>query len=412
MLKKPSTIFNFKPNPIRQVILVGLALVGIGIGYGVGYLFKADPLSKSPEFHSNKKLTPNPPTQITQPKPDSVAKTIYPESHESDDRSRAYEEALPKGIVEYSLKINPLTIEAKPSPIKQSNRRDKVIKPSENLVTDDQTFASENKSISLAKIKEKAKKVPRWLENALPVTLNNKPKIAIVLDDMGVDQRRSYIATQLKGPLTLSYLTYARDLVKQTHQARQAGHELLLHVPMEPSSPDIDPGPNVLLSGVSANETISALNWGLNQFSGFVGINNHMGSRFTSNLEGMRTVMQELKKRKLIFLDSVTSGSTKGQIAANQIGVPFIARNIFLDHIDDVNEIKRQLDAVKRLAKKQGFAVAIGHPSDATIEVLDLWLTEIENENFQLVPISALIPLAFMPQISEILTTQQKVSYP
>jgi polysaccharide deacetylase 2 family uncharacterized protein YibQ len=257
-----------------------------------------------------------------------------------------------------------------------------------------------------------AKRITHWLENALPISLSDKPKIAIVLDDMGVDQRRSYIATQLKGPLTLSYLTYAKNLSKQTHQARQAGHELMLHVPMEPSSPNIDPGPNVLLSGVPAIEIITALNWGLDQFSGFVGINNHMGSRFTSDLDSMRTVMQELKKRKLIFLDSVTSGSTKGKIAANQIGVPFIARNIFLDHIDDVNEIKNQLNAVKHLAKKQGYAIAIGHPRDATIEVLKSWLVEIENENFQLVPISALISLEFMPQTSEIFSIKRKVTYP
>ena len=117
--------------------------------------------------------------------------------------------------------------------------------------------------------------------------------------------------------------------------------------------------------------------------------------------------MHELKKRKLIFLDSVTTGSTKGQIAANQIGVPYIARNIFLDHIDDVNEIKIRLDAVKQLAKKQGYAVAIGHPRDATIKVLKSWLSEIENENFQLVPISALISLDFMPQTLDIFSTQQ-----
>ena len=412
MLKKPSTLLNFKPNPTRQVILVSLAFVGIGIGYGVGYLFEADPLSKPPVFQTNKKLTPNTAQKISQSKPGPVAKTIFPEPYESNDKPRANEEALPKGIVEYSVKTNPQTIKAKTNPIGQTNRHDKVPKSEKSIPAWDLPFTSENASMSKASIKEMTKKVPNWLENAIPIILNNKPKIAIVLDDMGVDQRRSYIATQLKGPLTLSYLTYARDLAKQTHQASHAGHELMLHVPMEPTSPNIDPGPNVLLSDVPVNETISALNWGLDQFSGFVGINNHMGSRFTSNLEGMRTVMKELKKRKLIFLDSVTTGSTKGRIAANQIGVPFIARNIFLDHIDDVNEIKMRLDAVKRLAKKQGYAVAIGHPRDATIKVLKSWLSEVENENFQLVPISALISLDFMPQTLEILSTQQKAPYP
>jgi polysaccharide deacetylase 2 family uncharacterized protein YibQ len=412
VLKKPSTLLNFKPDPIRQVILVSLAFVGIGIGYGVGYLLKADLISKSPEVQVHKRLNSNTPTKIARAKSSTVAKTVFPEQQESNDKPRAYEEVLPKDIVEYTVKTNPLIIKAKPYPIAKPNRFDKGSKTIKSLPTADQLFIYENTSRSRVPIEETAKKVTHWLKNALTVTLSNKPKIAIVLDDMGVDQRRSYIATQLNGPLTLSYLTYARDLAKQTHQARQAGHELMLHVPMEPSSPDIDPGPNVLLSGVPENEIISTLNWGLDQFSGFVGINNHMGSRFTSNLEGMLTVMRELKKRKLIFLDSVTSKSTKGRIAANQIGVPFIARDIFLDHIDDVNEIKLQLDAVKRLAKKQGYAIAIGHPRDATIKVLNSWLAEIENENFQLVPISALIPLAYIPQKSEIITTEQKAFYP
>jgi polysaccharide deacetylase 2 family uncharacterized protein YibQ len=118
--------------------------------------------------------------------------------------------------------------------------------------------------------------------------------------------------------------------------------------------------------------------------------------------------MQELKKRELVFLDSVTSGSTKGQIAANQIGVPFIARNIFLDHIDDINEIKNRLSDVKRLAKKQGYAIAIGHPRDATLKALKSWLEENDMDNFQLVPISALIQLVSMPKIEAIPSTQTK----
>ena len=312
---------------------------------------------------------------------------------------------MPQGLVEYPAITIPPIIKTKSAPnfvpIQQAPKS-KAEEPTSLLPK--QPDAAE---VQLAQIGPDTEK-PHWLKNALPVNLSNKPKIAIVLDDMGVDQRRSRIATQLKGPLTLSYLTYARDLAHQTQQARTAGHELMLHVPMEPSSSDVDPGPNVLLSGVPTSETIAALKWGLEQFSGFIGINNHMGSRFTSNLEGMRTVMQELKKRELVFLDSVTSGSTKGQIAANQIGVPFIARNIFLDHIDDINEIKNRLSDVKRLAKKQGYAIAIGHPRDATLKALKSWLEENDMDNFQLVPISALIQLVSMPKIEAIPSTQTK----
>ena len=411
MLKKSSTLLNFKPDPIRQTILVGLAFVGIGIGYGAGYLLKENPLSKPSEIQEHKKLDTNTPPKIARARRDSIDETIFPESHVSNDKHRTYEKTIPKDIVGYIAKRNPQTIKFKPKPTPQSSRLYKKSETTILIPTEDQLFRFENTSMSQTPIVEEvAKKIPRWLKNALPVILSNKPKIAIVLDDMGIDQQRSYLATQLKGPLTLSYLTYARDLSKQTNQARQAGHELMLHVPMEPANPNIDPGPNVLLSGVSKNETIATLNWGLNQFSSFVGINNHMGSRFTSDLEGMRTVMQELKKRELIFLDSVTSGSTKGQIAANQIGVPFIARNIFLDHIDDINEIKARLNAVKKLAKTQGYAVAIGHPRDSTIKALKPWLAQIENENFQLVPISALIPMASMQKSHKKIQQNEKHS--
>jgi polysaccharide deacetylase 2 family uncharacterized protein YibQ len=409
MLKKTSALLNFKPNPARQAILVGLALVGIGIGYGMGFVLKKDTPATSQKISTHE--TPahakdqNIQPKIAEPQPVPKAKTIHPEPHQSDDKPRAYEEALPKRLVEYPAITIPPIIETKSAPnfvpIQQAPKS-KAEEPTSLLPKQPDATV-----VQLAQIGPDTKK-PHWLKNALPVNLSNKPKIAIVLDDMGVDQRRSRIATQLKGPLTLSYLTYARDLAHQTQQARTAGHELMLHVPMEPSSSDVDPGPNVLLSGVPTSETIAALKWGLEQFSGFIGINNHMGSRFTSNLEGMRTVMQELKKRELVFLDSVTSGSTKGQIAANQIGVPFIARNIFLDHIDDINEIKNRLSDVKRLAKKQGYAIAIGHPRDATLKALKSWLEENDMDNFQLVPISALIQLVSMPKIEAIPSTQTK----
>ena len=409
MLKKTSALLNFKPNPARQAILVGLALFGIGIGYGMGYVLKKDTPTTSQKILNHE--TPAPATaqniqpKIVEPQPAPKAKIVHPEPHESEDKPRAYEEALPQGIVEYPAITIPPIIETKPATIVAPIQKTPQLKAEESTSPLPKQLGSA--VVQLARIEPDTEK-PHWLKNALPVNLSNKPKIAIVLDDMGVDQRRSRIATQLKGPLTLSYLTYARDLAHQTQKAREAGHELMLHVPMEPSSSDVDPGPNVLLSGVPSSETISALKWGLEQFSGFVGINNHMGSRFTSHLEGMRTVMRELKKRELIFLDSVTSGSTKGQIAANQIGVPFIARNIFLDHIDDINEIKKRLSAVKRLAKKQGYAVAIGHPRDATLKALKSWLEENDMDNFQLVPVSALIKLVSMPKIATISSTQTK----
>lgn len=419
MPKKPMTPMKLRPNPVRQTILVGLAILGIGIGYGMGYLFKkpSPPMpSITHEQMQNAPMAVDPePRQDTTPVKDTalVATTVLPESHDGQDKPRAYEEALPREIVQYP----PITIppQVKRPPFLPSTPQVSApgtIMPSKGMEQRDALSKDETEQLSVVskQITAPAESLPRWQRNALPIVLSDKPKIAIVIDDMGVDQRRSRLATELAGPLTLSYLTYARNLHKQTQLAKRAGHELMLHVPMEPSSRDIDPGPNVLLSGVPAPEINAALNWGFDQFDGYIGINNHMGSRFTSDLAGMKTVMLALKQRELVFLDSVTSGSTKGHEAAIEEGVPFIARNIFLDHIDNIDEIRNRLEEVKRLAQKQGYAVAIGHPRDATLKALGPWLEAIQNDNFQLVPISALIHLPTTPEPAPQISSTSEVN--
>ena len=232
------------------------------------------------------------------------------------------------------------------------------------------------------------------------------PRIAIIIDDMGVDQRRSARAMKLPGQVTLSFLPYARDLKEQAAKARAGGYEVMLHVAMEPESNAIDPGPNVLLTGVPEAELTAALRWNLSQLDGFVGVNNHMGSKFTRNAEGMRVVMAELKARGLFFLDSVTSRDTVGAAAAAAVGVPFARRHVFIDHKDDMPYVMNQLDKVAVLARKQGYAIAIGHPRDITLKALEAWLPKVAAEGFRLVGVSSLVhvlpapPAAQMPKTS------------
>ena len=128
----------------------------------------------------------------------------------------------------------------------------------------------------------------------------------------------------------------------------------------------------------------------VNQFSHPVGVNNHMGSRFTADLEGLRVVMQELKKRNLLFLDSVTSGRSVARQAAREIGVPFLGRNIFIDHLDETDEINKRLAEVERLAARSGYAIAIGHPREKTLRALGPWLNTVEAKGFRLVRLSTL----------------------
>ncbi len=217
-----------------------------------------------------------------------------------------------------------------------------------------------------------------------------RPQIAVVIDDLGIDRGRTERAIALPGPLTTAFLTYADDLPEQTAAARAAGHELIVHVPMQPRNDRLDPGPKVLRGDLAPEEIRARLDWGLGRFAGYVGINNHMGSRFTSDPEGMAVVMADLKARGLYFLDSRTTRATVGPQAARRAGVPFVSRNVFLDNTNQPERVARQLARVEKLARRSGRAVAIGHPRDVTLDLLETWLPSLAGKGFDLVPVSRL----------------------
>ncbi len=230
-----------------------------------------------------------------------------------------------------------------------------------------------------------------WRKNALPAEVPvGKPIIAIVIDDMGLDRKRSARMVGLHGPLTLSWLPYARDLSAQSKAARANGHELMLHMPMEPSV-KADPGPNALLVSLDKGEIVKRFRAALDSFDGYVGVNNHMGSRFTADRAALAPVLAELHRRGLLWLDSRTTPNSAGIGLAQELKMPWVGRDIFLDNEETVAAVKAQLAKTEQVAKRQGYAVAIGHPHDATIEALASWLPEVQKRGFVLVPVSAVV---------------------
>jgi len=232
---------------------------------------------------------------------------------------------------------------------------------------------------------------PLWLKNAVAsIEPGNQPMIAIVLDDVGAAPSDVAGAVALPAPITLSIMTYAANAAGVAEAAHRAGHEIMVHVPMEPINRDADPGPHALLTGLASDEIARRLDWDLAQFSGYVGINNHMGSKFTQDADGMRVVLQELKDRGLLFLDSRTIATSVGDAMAAEIGVTHLARNVFLDDVIDPGDIMKELMRAEAIARKQGFAIAIGHPHPDTIAVLRQWIPEARAKGFVLVPITAI----------------------
>ncbi|MEZ5892288.1 MAG: divergent polysaccharide deacetylase family protein [Parvularculaceae bacterium] len=217
-----------------------------------------------------------------------------------------------------------------------------------------------------------------------------RPKIMIIIDDMGVDRKSSERAMTLPGPLTFSFLPYAKGVADQAERAKAAGGEIMLHLPMEPNGTE-DPGPYALRSGMTGAAFIGALDWNLTRFDGFVGVNNHMGSKLSADPAAMMTILAYLDHKGVFYLDSVTTPNTAARKAAAEVGVKVYARDVFLDDTpDNAGVVKKQLALVEEIAKETGYAVAIGHPHKATLDVLGPWLTTAPARGFDLEFVSSL----------------------
>jgi polysaccharide deacetylase 2 family uncharacterized protein YibQ len=237
--------------------------------------------------------------------------------------------------------------------------------------------------------------VPAWRKfAAVAPASDGRPLVAVVIDDLGIDRKRSARAAALPGPLTLSWLPYAVDVSRQAAAGRAAGHETLVHVPMQPQGRE-NPGPNALLINLPSDEIHRRLAGFLNLFPEAVGINNHMGSQFTRDARAMLPVLEELKGRGLLWLDSRTSGASIAADLARDTGVPFAARDVFLDNEQTPDYVRARLAEVEAHARRSGMAVAIGHPHDATLEVLESWLRSAPSRGLALAPISAIVKWRF-----------------
>lgn len=233
-----------------------------------------------------------------------------------------------------------------------------------------------------------------WLRNAVAFAVpHGRPLIAVVLDDVGVARSHAELAIDMPAVITLSFMTYADGVAELAARARAKGHELMLHVPMEPLDHDVNPGPHALTVGAPDNELLKRLAWGLDRFPGYIGINNHMGSRFTQDERGMRVVLQELKRRDLLFLDSRTIGTTIGDSLAARMGVAHVMRDVFLDDEMDEAAVLKQLAYTEKVAASKGQAIAIGHPHPATLAAIRAWMPKAAARGFVIVPLSAVAKL-------------------
>lgn len=218
------------------------------------------------------------------------------------------------------------------------------------------------------------------------------PAIAIVIDDLGNDPVAARRAIALPPPVTLAFLPYPEATPSLARDAERAGHEVLVHLPMEPEGPQ-DAGPGVLKTNLPAEENLRRLKWALDRVPGFDGINNHMGSRFTADKNALAPVMRAIAARHVFVLDSRTTANTVIPPVADSFGVPNATRNVFLDDEETHGAIVAQLQRLEGLAKEQGLAIAIGHPYGVTLDALAKWTADTRLRGIVLVSVGEAVRL-------------------
>lgn len=192
-------------------------------------------------------------------------------------------------------------------------------------------------------------------------------KLVIIIDD--VSYERDIKAIKSTGlPLEMSFLPPSPRHASSAKLAQQESH-YMVHLPLEALDFD-DEEPQTLRSQTSEEEIEMRIQALKKLYPNARYYNNHTGSKFTSDSEAMEKLIAVLKKENIQFVDSRTTGKTKVQEASRNNGVRYMGRDVFLDHQDGVNNVKKQIREAVAKAKRHGTAIAIGHPRADTIEAL------------------------------------------
>jgi polysaccharide deacetylase 2 family uncharacterized protein YibQ len=216
------------------------------------------------------------------------------------------------------------------------------------------------------------------------------PVVAIVIGGLGVGAAKTTDAImKLPGAVTLAFTPYGTDPGKLAERARAQRHEIFLQLPMEPYDfPDNDPGPQTLLTSLSADQNMDRLYWHLSRIQGYAGIANFMGARFVATEAAMQPVVREAARRGLgLFDDGSSPRSVAPQVAASQ-AMPFGKGDIAIDVVPTPAEIDRALNKLETIARERGVAIGTASALPVSIDRIGAWIKGLESHGILLVPLT------------------------
>jgi uncharacterized protein len=334
------------------------------------------PVEEPVEDHANQAELPEAGEKASGPAADSLA---LPTPKPEDTAEQAAAEAV---------------VEQPPATPEEPSTAAQAAGEHETAEAGDKATAGAEQVVAIPVIPPAPEQLPYWERYRQPFNMDDKrPRIAVVLSGLGLSDSATEAAiNNLPPAITLSFSPYARDLERWIALARARGHEVMLDLPMEPSTfPNEDPGPQGLLVNLSAEDNLDRLDWVLSRGSAYVGLAGSMGSRFTASRRAMKPILQDVKARGLMFLDRRTTEESVVPEIALEIGLPRAINNRSVDERQASRvAIDARLAQIERIALTEGYAVAMAEPYPVTLNRLADWATELIGRGFVIAPISAL----------------------
>lgn len=218
------------------------------------------------------------------------------------------------------------------------------------------------------------------------------PLLTIIMDDLGRSTYAAEVLTSLAQQVTFAILPEEPHAVQVAELAHAAGHEVMLHVPMEPQGyPAVNPGSGALFVKYDEADIRRRFEQFLAKVPHVTGANNHMGSRFTEDVRALTPVMESSREKGLFFVDSRTTGHSRVSEVAQSYGVPTMSRDVFLDNVADVDAIIREIRRLEGKARRQGTAIGICHPYPETLKALQSELPKLAERGIKVVPVAVLL---------------------
>ena len=224
------------------------------------------------------------------------------------------------------------------------------------------------------------------------------PTISIVIDDLGYRIKDDMRALNLPTEVAYAILPHGPHTERISVLAHQKGHELILHQPMQAMEDNKYLGPGGLTLNMTRDEFIKTLNINIDKVPNIIGVNNHMGSLLTRHPGHMQWLMETLKNRGFLFIDSITSNESVAADVAKENNLPYLSRDVFLDHEQQYSYIKNQFMELIKTAKRKGSALGIGHPHPNTVSVLSKMLIDVEKHGVKLISVSELLSKKYKRQ--------------